>query len=510
MYDPNNHIIHSANGQLKQTTRDDVRRIVKLALDSQSPSGIVVHFHGGLVSESSARESAEKRLYPLYAERSKAYPIFFVWESGFFEAPLNNLGEIAMEGIFQEFLKKAAAWAMKKLPSDIGFKGGSGVNINEEELRNDFDAWFSMQRDTPPPQLEKLPGVTDAALSTRTKGISLDEEELAALIEESIAEDDKFKNAVEAVYNGLYAKGLPQPATRGLGTSISTVSLIDKEAAGRLFQYDTATTKGFGPISWFKVAKAVASIVLRVISRFRAGRAHGMYVTLVEEVLRELYVDKIGQAGWWDRMKGDTADAFKDGQDYCGTAFLTELKAQLDGGAVPPNKITLVGHSTGAIYICNLLKAAARLAPSLHFDIIFEAPAATHALLASTVAAHGSRISHFRQFGMSDERESSDVLVPVIYLSSLLYFISALLEHDPDEPLVGMVRYLDKRGVYNPDAFPNVASCRQFYARYSNSLVCSPSNAGPGLESDGKHHGEFDDQDPPTLNSVQHILLNGF
>lgn len=508
MYDPNNHVIHSADGQLKGTTRDDVRRIVSQAIASQSKSGIVVHFHGGLVSESSAKVSAEQKLYPLYADQSKAYPIFFIWESGFFEAPLNNLKEIVSEGIFQEFVKKVAEWVLKTLPADIGFKGGGGANINEAQLRDEFDAWFSGSNILPR-HLEVQHGTTDAMLAMKTKGVSLDEDALLAKLEVSIAGDDKFQFAVQAVYKDLHEGGHPRSVTRGAGASISTTSLIDKEAAGRMFEYLPETVKGFAGISWFKVAQSVAAIVIRVIRRFRAGRAHGMYVTLVEEVLRALYIDKIGQAGWWDRMKADTADAFKDGQQYCGTAFLTELKEQLVDIVVPP-KITLVGHSTGAIYICNLLKAAAQSVPSLHFDIIFEAPAATHEKLASTVAIHGSRIRNFRQFGMCDKREASDVLVPIIYLSSLLYFISSMLEHDTDEPLVGMARYLDKLDIYNADEFPNIASCRQFYAKYPKSLVWSLSNAGPGLNSDGEHHGEFDDVDKPTMDSVSYILLNGF
>jgi hypothetical protein len=40
--------------------------------------------------------------------------------------------------------------------------------------------------------------------------------------------------------------------------------------------------------------------------------------------------------------------------------------------------------------------------------------------------------------------------------------------------------------------------------------VWSQSTLGPGLNSDGKQHGEFDDVDEPTLTSVQHILENGF
>src|SRR5690606_32961914 len=108
------------------------------------------------------------------------------------------------------------------------------------------------------------------------------------------------------------------------------------------------------------------------------------------------------------------------------------LKAQLEGVATQP-RITLVGHSTGAIYICNLLKAAAQHVPDLHFDVIFEAPAVTHALLAETAAEHASRVRKFRQFAMGDEREIGDTLVPVIYRSSLLYFVSGMLEHEPDE-----------------------------------------------------------------------------
>lgn len=510
MFEADNHIIHLVDGRLapkSTTSRDDVRRIVAKALGVTAPSGIVIHFHGGLVSKSNAHRSAEEKLYPLYAERAQAYPIFFIWESGFFEAPFNNLKEIAQEDLFQEFIKKAAEWVLKKLPSDIGFKGGSGTSVNEAELRAEFDAWFEGHSITPPEQLETKLGITDISIGTKSKGVSLDEQVLEADIVDSIEGDMDFTDAVQAVYNGLHIDH-PRLITRGGGISVSTTSLVSKEAADRMFESATGTTKGFGPISWIMIAKAVAGIVIRVIGRFRKGRAHGMYVTLVEETLRELYVDKIGRHGWWDRMKTDTADAFKDSQEYGGTALLTELGSQLEGVAAP--RITLVGHSTGAIYICNLLKAAAQQFPAPQFDVIFEAPAVTHALLAATAAEHGSRIRSFRQFGMGDEREAADVLVSVLYLRSLLYFVSGLLESEPDEPLVGMARYLNKPEVYDRDSFPNIDACRQFYSRYHNSLVWSPRSQGAGLNSDGKSHGDFDDVDEATMESVQHILQYGF
>jgi hypothetical protein len=509
MFDPKNHVIHLVDGCLapkSSTTRGDVKRIVAQALQSEKPSGIVIHFHGGLVSESSALKAAQAGLYPLYADRSQAYPIFFVWESGFFEAPFNNLKEIVTEALFKEFVKKASEWALKKLPTGLGFKGGSGASVDEASLRADFDDWFAGKRNTPPEQLEAKPGADTRAVA---KGASLDEQALEEEITESIEGDVDFQDAVQAVHNGLHQDGRLRPATRGAGTTVSATSLVNKEAAEQMFQLAPGATKGVGPISWMKVARIVADVVIRVIRRFRKGRAHGMYVTVVEETLRALYLDKIGRVGWWDRMKTDTADAFRDGQEHGGTALLTELKNQTEGMANPP-KVTLVGHSTGAIYICNLLKAAAEQAPSVRFDVIFEAPAATHALLAETAAQHASRISGFRQFGMANEREEKDALVPILYTSSLLYFVSGLLESEPDEPLVGMARYLERQEVYNAEDFPNIEACRRFYSRYDNSLIWALSNRGEGLNSDAKSHGEFDDVDEDTMTSVKHILQHGF
>ena len=117
MFDPRHNVIHTADGRLapkSSTSEADVRRIVREALAAGAPSGIVINFHGGLVSESAARETASERLYPLYADRGQAYPIFFIWESGLFEAPFNNLSEIGGEALFQEFVKKAGEWVMRQ------------------------------------------------------------------------------------------------------------------------------------------------------------------------------------------------------------------------------------------------------------------------------------------------------------------------------------------------------------------------------------------------------------
>src|SRR5205814_9520736 len=180
--------------------------------------------------------------------------------------------------------------------------------------------------------------------------------------------DRRFQRALAAAEAGLLPGRRSHRMARSGGTRASATSLIDKEGAAKLFPASTGRRRTALASGWLHVAKVVASIVLRVLRRVWAGRDHGKYVTLVEEVLRELYIGNIGRTVWWDRMKGDTADAFKPGDEYGGTVFLTALHDRLAGKEAP--RITLVGHSTGAIYIGHFLQAAAQWIPDVRFDVV--------------------------------------------------------------------------------------------------------------------------------------------
>ena len=519
-FDPRHHVIHTADGELSAktpaTSAADVRRIVGEAIAANAPSGIALNFHGGLVSLAAALETAELRLFPLYSG-ANAYPIFFAWESGFLEVPLNHLGEIGNEALFQEFMKKVGEWVSRKVepgsapPLAARMRASSKAPRARDagaQTRADLDAWFKggASRRALPARLRDFRTTKAPPLAMRAAAAP-DGDALTKEILASIERDTKFQGALRSAQAGLHPQRQALRMARWGGTRVSTTSLIDKEAAARLFPQVRRRMTQLSVGGWIQVAKVVADIVLRVLRRIRTGRDHGKFVTLVEEVLRELYVGKIGRAGWWDRMKDDTAATFRTGEQYGGSVFLQALHDALGGAAAP--RITLVGHSTGAIFIGNFLKAAAQWVPDVMFDVIFEAPAATHDFLSKVIDEHGSRIRNLRLFGMSDAREQADVLVPLIYPASLLYFVSGLLEDEPDQPIVGMQRFLAD-ATFNPDDFPNVDACRKFFDRFKNALVWSPQSKPPGCASDGKHHQDFDDVDPPTLQSVAFILRNGY
>src|SRR5206468_2726979 len=70
----------------------------------------------------------------------------------------------------------------------------------------------------------------------------------------------------------------------------------------------------------------------------------------------------------------------------------------------------------------------------------------------------GDRVSSLRVFGMGDDLERKDAIAGVIYPSSLLYFVSGVLEDESDKPLAGMARFY--QGDYAKTGFPDIENVR--------------------------------------------------
>jgi hypothetical protein len=96
--------------------------------------------------------------------------------------------------------------------------------------------------------------------------------------------------------------------------------------------------------------------------------------------------------------------------------------------------------------------------------------------------------------------------VPPLYPRSLLYLVSGLFEDEPDQPLVGMARYITDTEVYNE---AEVTTVRRFLLTPRERSIWSQEDRGAGLTSDARKHGAFDatvGAYTKTMESALHFL----
>lgn len=493
------HVLHLQNGKLAPDTQSaHVAKVVDAAFDAARPGGVVVHFHGGLVSQDAGLKKAE-RLAPRYAEDGQAFPIFLVWESGLLEILKNNLGEIAREPIFRHLWKRLAEFSLSRLTQDHADRADVMLRASPQAwaVSNSIDIALDSQNEAAliSGDLAALPEV--AALT------AADELRLQAELER----DPVLNEEILKVSSGLR---LPHEIERDSvlrrpRVVRSTATLMDPTLLNQIV--DGPHSRVRGTLSTAKLARIAIEILGRVIRRYAEHRDHGFHATIVEEILRALYLANAGKLVW-DLIKRDTADAFGDDpQLYGGTALLHHLKRRFRDGSV--SRVTLVGHSTGAIFISEFLDKAREILPRERFGVVFLAPASTLDKTWQILEQHRARISGFRMFSMSDENERADCLIPVVYPYSLLYFVSGVLEEEADEPILGMQCFLDGRR-YPAESFPTLEQFRSFLLHNDGHAVWSVSDLAPkGFRSKALRHVDFD-RDEATMESVAWILAHGF
>lgn len=496
---PKHHYLHSRNGRFSDGT-DHSALDLDAILDHIAASGrkrLVLHFHGGLVPKASGLEIAE-RLFPVY--ETAAYPLFFVWESGAWETVRNNLADIARERPFRAIVRKLLEYTLKKVGLEDGTRSIAGGQVSRHEVKDRLDDWFDAPQAHSVPYSEAHPALDRLATRSVALGMDVDGQDQAEIFND-ISQDFDFQDAMDTL-----------PATTGTSRAAAGAGGIeptrmDPGALGEL----TGATPGGGAgrgVSLLLAARQLARLLAAVVRRFADGRDHGFYVTVVEEVLRGLYADAVGKALFWNQMKQDTADAFGgDAQRDAGSALLTRLMQRI-GNGLALEKIFLVGHSTGGIYVSHLLDAVASqgFPPHVRFDIVLLAPANDYASFARMLDRHAGRIASLRMFGLQDAVERADALLGdtalrAIYPYSLLYFVSGILENEADAPIVGMQRFHADAVRFDEEEFPAVARVRAWLAREADRLVWSVADDGDGRRCRSIRHGDFDN-DPVMLQSL--------
>jgi hypothetical protein len=500
--DPRLHVIRTGHdGELDGTTEADVREM--FARLRREPK-VVVHFHGGLVDQESGRRIADD-LTGVYREAG-AYPVFFVWSSGVGEILRGNLREILVEPIFQ----RIRSWAVRLVLAKIGpddARAGEGLPVPGD--RAVHLAMRALDRGEEP-----YAGVTPAgAVAELTPAERV-------WVERQVAADP----LLEADLVAATPASDTEEGSRGVGGVPGGLrpTRMDPEVLAELRAPEGAR----GLISMAAVGKKVAQIVIAVLRRYRAGTDHDVYCTVVEEVLRALYLADLGGA-LWQAIKQETEDTFRPASPPRGGAlFLDGLEELLAEGVHP--QVTLVGHSTGAIFIENLVTelrrrradpATAIPADFRFANIVYLAPASRFPHSWELMEHWPEVAGNFRLFAMTDEAERADQVAPG-YPRSLLYLVSGVAERDQDRsawvPIVGQARYyVDALGApLAADSFEALAGVRDLRTFVLAGVEPvrtvwspTPADAPPGFRAGARRHGDFDD-DPLVHESLQYLIRN--
>ncbi len=457
-------MVDMKEGEFDRTSRKDLQQIIE-SFQKSSSETLVVHFHGGLVSADVAIRAANE-LDTEY-RKSGAYPLFFIWKTGIVEVAETSWLQIAEETIFQVIRDRVFGFVHAKGLETIGATKGmlqpklklTDAALEHSAENGDFDRAFLGNID-----LHKLEPLTAAQESQ---------------IQMSLKSDPRLVTEVQKV---VQAEHPNEPQHKGFSIRASSKSLMSPEVIHDWSGPDGAK----GILSIAKAATAVVEIIGNVIGRYLKKTDHGLHATITEEILRKLYIANIGETVW-GVMKQYSEDAFgADPEVFAGTAFLESIRD------LPPTKrILLIGHSAGAIFICDMLRAAKKMGITRTFEVVFLAPAVRMDRFAEALTENISQISHLRMFTMTDDNERRDVLVPqvaVFYPSSLLYFISGLLEDIVDCPLVGMQRfYRGSAGV----GVEGVDEVCKFFGKDVGRVGWSVSDTETQHMTNALDHGDF-------------------
>ncbi|APO72222.1 hypothetical protein IE4872_PD01701 (plasmid) [Rhizobium gallicum] len=458
-----------ASGRLR-TNPADIDAIFQHLSQTESKK-LVIHFHGGLVPEATGAATALK-MAKVYSDAG-AHPVTFIWETGLIETISRNINDIGDTKLFQTLLKFLLRQLSKRLGVDLGGRGSVG-KVSDKEVQQ---------------QLSKDDPFSDREGKIRAAAEAMDEGEL-----KHIEKDMELDLQVDLDADGDF----------------DDISSLPEEEKNRLkpeFRRTVDTRNGKG-ISIAAVAAILAKAGVRVIRRFMKGRDHGLYTTVVEEILRELYLADFG-AWTWSGMKTVSSamwlpnNAPINEDSYPGSYFIEKLATYQQ--ANPDLIIDLVGHSAGSIAICNLFGAMQRRKIQIEVrNVVFLAPACQSRLMHAEIISQPQRFKAFRVFTMTDAFEQKDQLVRGVYPRSLLYFISGVLEEEPDMPIAGMQRFWTGKAPYvDPYLLDSTAWLGEEGMRRTVLSVIAEGN--PGYLSAAEHHGDFDD-DVLTQASLRAIV----
>jgi len=463
------------------------------SLATAKPARVVIYFHGGLVSLQTG-EGQANTLNPLFIN-AQSSPMFLVWETGITEVIEQRLPAIFNEAIFQRILRRVTQFVKGKVDKET--MAGTPKATDPLPLTREDQIQAQIQSAQATLQMP-----IDSRIHQLDPDTTLTPSERAQ-IEQEIVGDIQLQTQAQQVANTRQPAGKAEINARAAVVQGSTATLMDQDV---LEDIAPAAPGAKGVLSMVQLAIHIVKVVARIIERFAKHRDHGAYLTIIEEIFREFYVGNAGKF-IWAGIKKEVDDAFGVAADCGGTQLVAHLNALWTGGVKP--RVTLIGHSAGAIYVARLLKELhAKMPPDFQCEVVFIAPAVIFHVFADAIQNAGSRIARLRIVGMGDPLELKNAIAGPVYPASLLYFVSGVLEEHSDEPILGMQRYY--AAPYVGAGFEDIAFVKAFTPlTLAKAFAWADITQGDGANCDMHSHGGWITAAPATLASVLKIVEYG-
>ncbi len=193
--------------------------------------------------------------------------------------------------------------------------------------------------------------------------------------------------------------------------------------------------------------------LIQTVWRVYAGLHHGLWATVLEEVLRVSRLRRLA-AKAWKEMMDKAAGAYQENppqddpdEPYGGSYFLDALNAGRAGVGGPPLRLHVWGQSAGAVHAAHLVSHVAEHCDHLRVETLILTNAGVRFdVFDGLVVPHLPAIGRVVMLGLGTQTEAEDTLCtkdPEGYPSSLLTMVSGLLEDEADAALMGLQRMYD-------------------------------------------------------------------
>lgn len=376
-------------------------------------------------------------------------------------------------------------------------KGGTALWLYEDWLVHIQDAWV-FRLALPTPQIWHLPARSHANTEAAERARKPTRAEIAGhfshfddghfhdsgrywsnlhdvrLTADLVADSTDYDHVLFYAHGGLNS---PAASARRIAAMKETFK------ANRIYPYHVMYDTG--------LLEELKDVILgrRSQAEARAGGFTDWLDLLVEKAAR------VPGRALWREMKSGAKSPFKD--TGAGTELLTAF-ADAFTRSGKPKKLHLVGHSTGMILLCHLLKRLSVVSPDTAVETVsLMAPAGSISLFNACMQPFlkarrpAFQITEMAIYNLNDKLEREDEVTRA-YNKSLLYLVSRSFEESIPEPLLGMEVACEQAP--KPGNLPRVA------VHYSKGAV-------PGAQiTVSQTHGGFDN-DEVTMNHILRRIL---